>query len=168
MADSMKYNAASYPHRTRRVYYEGSDELGEGYALCYNFNYGTAASYDADRAARVEQPATANLEFFAGVVHEDSAGVTGPAWVTIITDSECAKVYTDQDCSGSWGILLWPQNGAYGLGAESSDESAGATTDLIVNRGVAQTMQQVDRSGTDGTVQARVRSGAPFVETATA
>jgi len=132
---------------TKRVYYEGSDTLQEGYALCYNFNYGTASAADTARLMRVEKPATANLEYFAGVVHPDSAGKTGPCYVTIIVPSvqgEAANVHTDQNCTLGTTELA-AQDGSYALGAAGAGAPA-----------VAKALQTVDRSVTNGLVFARL------------
>ena len=131
----------------KKVYFEGTDTLQEGYALCYNRDSGTAATATIARAYLVEKPATANLKYFAGVVSSESAGVTGPQWVTIIESRGAptvTNVFTDQSCTlGTTKLAV--KNGDYALGA------AGSAT---VN--VALALQTVDRSGTDGLVQAQI------------
>jgi len=71
----------------KRVYYEGSDTLLNGYALCYNRDYtgDGATAADWGRATMVEKPSTANLLDFAGLVTGlPAAGKTGPCRVTIV------------------------------------------------------------------------------------
>jgi len=84
------------------VYYEGSDTIYEGMAVCYNqdttTNWSgvdradgtestttTEGSQNEGRWIRVEKPATANLPFFAGVVAKGSGaiGSAGPALIDI-------------------------------------------------------------------------------------
>jgi len=87
--------------RKKRVYYEGSDTLYEGVALCYNHDTTnnilgwdpenktkdstTAEGYQNEgKFLRVEKPSASNLKFFAGVVTQKDAGRTGPCWIDII------------------------------------------------------------------------------------
>ena len=50
------------------VWYAGTDALNEGEAVCYNTDYGTAASGDGRRNSFVERPSSSNNLAFAGVV----------------------------------------------------------------------------------------------------
>jgi len=130
---------------TKMVRYTGTDTLGEGYALCYDRDTGTAGASDEARAYQAEKPATANLKFFAGVVHPTSAGKTGPCWVKIIIPESrgvVCNVHADQDCTQLTTKLAVKDN-SYALGA------AGSGT---VN--VATAVQTVDRSSSAGSVQA--------------
>jgi len=69
----------------KRVYYEGSDTIKNGYALCYNRDTGTAGDVDWDRASHVEKPSSNNLLNFAGLaIGLPSAGKTGPCRLTIV------------------------------------------------------------------------------------
>jgi len=71
----------------KRVYYTGTATLYEGYALCYNRDSNTGTTItgvDWARAYEVEKPATANLNYFAGLVAGESDSKTGPCWVNII------------------------------------------------------------------------------------
>ena len=73
----------------KRVYYEGTDTIKNGYALCYNRDYGTAADVDWSRASHVEKPASGNLLNFAGLVTGlPSAGKTGPCRLNIVDARE--------------------------------------------------------------------------------
>lgn len=104
------------------VYYEGTNTIYEGMALCYNHDTTTnhigVASIDFTTTAgsvsestttaegsqnegkfiRVEEPSAANQRFFAGVVaggkHE---GSVGPAWVDVYApNGAIVPVYTDK------------------------------------------------------------------------
>ena len=70
---------------TKIVYYSGEDELKAGYCLCYKHD---ATVYATDRklarGVQVVKPATNNLKLFAGVVHTESDGVTGPGYIKIV------------------------------------------------------------------------------------
>jgi len=52
------------------VWYEGTDAVKKGEALCYNTDYGTAASFDGRRCNRVERPSLSNSMAFAGVAEQ--------------------------------------------------------------------------------------------------
>jgi len=53
------------------VWYEGTDAVKKGEALCYNTDYGTAADFDGRRCNRVERASTSNNLAFAGVAERD-------------------------------------------------------------------------------------------------
>jgi hypothetical protein len=53
------------------VWYEGTDALKQGEAVCYNTDYGTATAFDGRRCNRVERPSLGNNMAFAGVVERD-------------------------------------------------------------------------------------------------
>jgi len=129
--------------KTRIVWYEGTDELHTGYGLCFNFDYGTAASKDASRLVRAEKPATANLSHFAGVVMPNHDGAVGPCFVEVAYDG-AGDVYTNQNCSGSWGIRLYPVDASYALGAEASTAIQASTSTF--KQGVARSLQEIDRT----------------------
>jgi len=75
------------------VWYDGTDELQEGEAVCYNADYGTAASIDGRRANRVERPSRTNSKAFAGVAH-----ATYPAQAN--TGGRMIEI----NCPGSMGV----------------------------------------------------------------
>jgi len=53
------------------VWYDGTDAIKQGEALCYNTDYGTATVFDGRRCNRVERPSLANNKAFAGVAERD-------------------------------------------------------------------------------------------------
>lgn len=85
----------------KRVYYEGSDTIYQGMALCYNYDTDdnilgvdradstrstttTEGSQNEGRFLRVEKPATAQLKFLAGFVAAGPwIGSSGPKWIEI-------------------------------------------------------------------------------------
>jgi hypothetical protein len=75
----------------KMVYYEGSDTLYTGYALCYNVDATVSDSDPIPSAYRVEKPSATNLEHFAGVVSEDYAGKTGPCYLRIVEPDKMQK-----------------------------------------------------------------------------
>ena len=156
--------------RTITVYYEGSDTIYEGYALCYNQdttdNWMGVSSVDATTTAssltesgttaegsqnegkfiRVEKPATANLQWFAGVVVGNSSGITGPCAVDIyIPNGACIPVYTNKSCT--IGQSLGITNASYVLQAVTGDGTPIPC---------ARVEETVDRSSTNGIALARL------------
>ncbi len=75
------------------VLYEGTDTLYTGYGLCFNSDYGTAANVDPSRLYRVEKSSVTNHRAFAGVVHPDSNGVTGPKRIRILRPGAHAEIW---------------------------------------------------------------------------
>lgn len=139
----------------RRVYYTGSDTLLEGYCLCYDRDYGTAAAEEVARAYRVEKPDATNLKYFAGVVSDEDAGRTGPCWVTILEPQPCpgrlVNVYTNLNCTLGATLL------AVGAGSYAA-VAAGANAVTV-----ATAMQTIDRSGAAGVALAQLE-GASSIE----
>ena len=128
----------------KKVLYTGTDTLKTGYALCYDRDYGTAADSDVQRALRVEKPATANLDYFAGVVGEWDNGKTGPCQITIIQaegpPGVVVPLWTDQNCT----ILttkLAVANDSYAFTASTGGAKY-----------CARALQTVNRSSTPGLV----------------
>ena len=72
------------------VWYEGVDALKEGQGVCYNWDYGVAASVDARRYNRVELPTILNAPHFAGVsAMAHAASATGQLIEIYIPGSVC-------------------------------------------------------------------------------
>jgi len=144
--------------RRKRVYYEGTDTIYEGMALCYNqdttnnilgWDKGnavkgstTAEGYQNEgKFLRVERPATANMMFFAGVVAgTDEAGNAGPRWLDIyVPNGAIVPVRTNANCVIGQAVGL--SNASYVLQPSMGDDDPAA---------VAILMETVDRSGTTG------------------
>ena len=79
-----QYNGGDLPS-TKRVYYNGTDTLLEGQALCYDTDDTaapvTGGTLGRNRGAIVTKPATAVLGGFAGIV---LTPITGPGWIDIL------------------------------------------------------------------------------------
>lgn len=149
---------ASDKQKTKRVWYSGTDQLKEGYALCYDQNYGTATVADEKRGYVVEKPATANLKYFAGLVSAADDGKTGPCEITINEPDSVGRLvnaYTSVNCTINVSLLAIT-NASYILVAPSSAN---------VTVGIA--MQTVDRSSTNGTVMCKLE-GAKLTQIDTA
>lgn len=140
----------------KRVYYEGTDTLLEGYLLCYN--YDTTTDRDGDTIAegsqcngrylKVEKPSTNNANFFAGVVAAESANKVGPCEITIIEPtSVIIPVYTDVNCT----------NGTTYLYAANATYIAQATGAVVI--GLAN--ETINRSGTNGLTLCRIKINEP-------
>lgn len=147
----------------KRVYYEGADTLKPGYALCYNqdtttnwWGYGEATlgaakteqsttaegEQNEGKWMRVEKPATANFRFFAGVVSQGQAAVTGPCFVDIdVPNGAIVAVWTDKSVTIGDGMYL--ENGQY------TPINTGTTR-------IGTFMETVDRSSTAGLSLARI------------
>jgi hypothetical protein len=138
----------------RRVYYSGTSTILPGMPVCYNSDRTTdmdgvavaAGTENNGRYMDVEDPKTANLVFFAGVIKPGSYGAKiGPAWLDIYTpNGQSMSVLTDQSCT----------NGTTALAIENGetvfkDASVGNVT-------VALAMDTIDRTGTDGLCLAKV------------
>jgi hypothetical protein len=139
----------------RRVYYSGTSTILEGMPVCYNNDRTTdmdgntvaAGTENNGRFMDVEDPITANLEFFAGVIREGSYGSkTGPAWIDILTpgSGQPISILTDTSCTNSTTALAIKTG-------ETVFTAAG--TGLVT---VALAMDTIDRSGTDGLCLAKV------------
>lgn len=118
--------------------------LRGGYAVCYDYDATTIA-----QAYTVEQPATANLSYFAGVITEEydgrvvANGDTLQIEIYIPTKyGQIVPVWITEDHSANT-ALLEPTDGSFAL------------TEGTTNK-VARTVQLVDRSGTSGTALARL------------
>jgi hypothetical protein len=151
------------------VYYTGSDELLEGYALCYNFdasdvsaeNLTLSAGVDEECPARrlqVEKPSINNSVHFAGVVsNKHASGFTGPGWVEINMPGSVCNIYAAASVD----------HGSTGTGMNSGQiltfdlDAYTFTYDGIIGEGSAIVLQDVDRSSTNGLVMAELCIGVP-------
>jgi len=158
--------------RKARVYYEGVSTIYEGMPVCYNYDttdnvlgYSkseggedarnqttkttTAEGYQNEgKFLRVENPATANLNWFAGVVAAGGyVGKVGPKWVDIYEpNGAIVPVRTNASCTVGATIL------GIGDGLQYFAISTGDDDPMPV----AVAEETVDRSGTTGLVLAKV------------
>lgn len=73
------------------VWYEGTDALKEGEAVCYDIAHGTATARAGERINNVSRPRTTNNKAFAGVVARDYSAQSGGQLIEI-------------NCPGSRGV----------------------------------------------------------------
>ena len=103
--------------RVEWVWYEGVDALFEGEGVCYNTNYGTAASADGRRCNRVERPSTGNNRAFAGVSARNySAQSTGQFIEINCPGSKGVKVALGVDTVIDTGMLTFQVAGGSAAG----------------------------------------------------
>lgn len=164
------------PSLTTSVFYTGSDTLGEGYTLCYDFNafdvnqenvtqtspnVGEEVWADARRVL-VEKCTEQNKVHFAGVVAADSDGVTGPGWVTIHRPGSICNVYTNSDVDSES-----PTSGTEGAGTAQGELVNVVVDQYYMKRfgfpgcGAAMVLQDVNRGTTAGTVMCELMTGLP-------
>lgn len=152
--------------RKTRVYYETASTIYEGMPVCYNYDTTTnILGWDNDatqalgsttdegyqnegKFLRVETPATANLNWFAGVVAAGGyVGKTGPKWVDIYEpNGAIVPVRTNASCTV----------GATVLGIGNGLQYMAVVTTGSSPVPVAIVEETVDRSSTNGIVLAKV------------
>lgn len=146
--------------KSKMVYYTGTDSLLSGYALCYDRDNITATRLAVStvlvaalesfaRHSFVEKPASGNLDDFAGFVVDGPK--TGPCFVEIVEPDSVPRsfpVFTEENCTID-STLLALKPGSYILGGVGGEGPI-----------VAKAIQTIDRSSTNGTVQALIFPGA--------
>jgi hypothetical protein len=160
------------------VYYTGTDELQEGYALCYNFdsidrsaeNISLASGQEgADdespaRHIQVEKPSMENAMWFAGVVSAKYAGFTGPGYIEINMPGSICNIWCNANVDHAEETLLKTTTGtgiATGQIVTFGTNSYAFTYAGCGGEGSAMVLQDVDRSSTAGLVQAKLQAGMP-------
>jgi len=99
------------------VWYEGTDALMEGEAVCYNTDYGTAANVDGRRGNRVERPSTSNNRAFAGVAARDyAARSTGQLIEIYCPGSKGVNIAVGANTTINTGSLTFQVGGGTGAG----------------------------------------------------
>lgn len=81
--DNLTLHESEARCKVRRVFFSGSTAVALGQGLCYNRDYGTAATAEGRRDKYVEFPSTTNNMWFAGVAAYDYGAVTGGQWIEI-------------------------------------------------------------------------------------
>ena len=98
----------------RTVFFEGSTALVKGQGLCYNFDYGTAATAEPARSVRCELPSITNARHFAGVVLNPRAAKVGGQWVDIaVPGSTCYVLMLGPSVTPGAGIVTCQAGGTY-------------------------------------------------------
>jgi hypothetical protein len=161
-----RFSSVETAAEKKRVLYEGTSVIYEGMPLCYNYDSTTNIDgYDKTDGAgtttdeghqnegkynRVEDPVTANLAFFAGVVAgSDWSGKTGTGgiWLDIYVPNG-AVVPVRTDASTTVGVTL--------LGIAN-----GSTLCASGGRAIALAMETVDRS-TDNDIVLAILDSSRF------
>ncbi len=76
------------------VWFNGDGALKEGQGVCYNWDYGTAADYDARRTNIVEVPTILNAPYFAGVAARPYSASVGGQFIEINLPGSTCNVWT--------------------------------------------------------------------------
>lgn len=131
----------------KRVWCTSTDALKEGYPVCYNRESTTgnsAGGADMARAWEVQQPATANLNYFAGFVAMNYKANANGQMIEIIEPRKAGSIATAYiGISATLGTTeLAIQNAKWTL------EAAGTGTYVV-----ATANQTIDRSSTEGICQ---------------
>jgi hypothetical protein len=136
--------------RSKWVWFEGATALKEGQGVCYNYDYGTAASADGRRTNRVELPSITNAQYFAGVAARDySAHATGQLIEIYVPGSTCNILSKASNTLGS-GRTTCIAGGTYA----GYFQYAG-----FEGKGSAKPLQTIDRSSTAGLCLAELEDG---------
>lgn len=99
------------------VWFEGTDALMEGEAVCYNADFGTATAIDGRRANRVERPSSSNNNAFAGVAARNySAQPAGQLIEINVPGSRGVMVALGVDTVIGVGMLTFQVGGGTGSG----------------------------------------------------
>jgi hypothetical protein len=123
------------PLDTLRVWYEGTEELLPGYSVCYDvaaaLTEGSDGFNEKIRGRQVVKPATANLEYYAGVVVDPprkngDPGGTYKGWCTIapLRRGQWVKALVYKASSNTaLNEVLQPVNAQWYLGADAQADT---------------------------------------------
>ncbi len=142
-SEKLSQKAAIYQNDT------GSEVvLKGGWNVCYNQDFGVAATNTPERAMRVEKPSATNINHYAGVISPGDSGKVVPDGGTVgITILHPAKrgqridVFTEENCTLDTTLLT----------LVAGSFVAGGLGEGVV---IAKAMQTADRSSTNGVIQA--------------
>jgi len=109
MGRAMAINAplAKAPAFKATVWYSSTTVLKEGQAVCYNFDYGTAADYNGRRFNEVENPTTLNAQHFAGVAACDYTAAAGGQLIDIYLPGSVCNIYVAVSTVLNTGLLTF-------------------------------------------------------------
>lgn len=138
------------------VWFNGSGALKEGQGVCYNWDYGTAATAEPRRYNEVELPTILNARHFAGVAARNYAAVTGGQFIEIFLPGSVCNIWSTVSNTIGVGLSTCIANdddttGQEGFFGEAGFEGAGSAVPL----------QTVDRSSTAGLCLAYLQPGPP-------
>lgn len=147
MDQKLQYKRGSVG-RKMKVLISDAVEILEGYPICFNSDYGTAANVDYERLYQGEKPSTSNNMFFAGVAAESKpVGTVGTQELSIWLPGSICLVYTNQNCTIN-STIITAEAGQWRFGLAG-----------FRGKGTAVALQTVDRSSTAGTVLAWLDEG---------
>jgi len=138
------------------VWFEGNGStaqtLYEGMGVCYNWDYGTAATSTPARYNRVELPTILNARYFAGVLSQNYVIPAGGRVVTIYGPSSVCRIRSRVSNTIGVGLTTCEAGGTYaGYWNLGGFEGEGSAVPL----------QTIDRSSTAGLVLAKLQEGPP-------
>lgn len=138
--------------RSLWVWFEGTTALKEGQGVCYNWDYGTAASVDARRMNHVELPSITNARFFAGVAARAYSAKSTGQMIEIYGPGSCCNVLSLSSNTIGVGLTTCIAGGTYaGYFKYAGFEGEGSAVPL----------QTIDRSSTAGLCFAKLQEGVP-------
>ncbi len=136
------------------VWFEGNgsseQSMLKGRGVCYNWDYGTAASVDARRYNRVELPTILNAPYFAGVLSRDYTIPAGGTLVEISKPGSTCEVLSKASTTIGVGRFTCEAGGTYA----GYFRYAG-----FPGQGSAKPLQTIDRSSTAGLCLAHLEEG---------
>lgn len=95
------------------VWFGGDDvALLEGQGVCYNVDYGTAATREGSRGNRVELPTQSNNQWFAGVCVSAYAGSPGGRFIEIYVPGSVCNILANTDTVIDTGRLTCEAGGS--------------------------------------------------------
>jgi hypothetical protein len=138
------------------VWFEGNGSSAvsvyEGQGVCYNWDYGTAASEDFRRTNRVELPTILNARYFAGVLARNYTIPSGGRMVEVYAPGSTCNILSKASTTIGVGILTCTAGGTYaGYWKYAGFEGEGSAVPL----------QTIDRSSTAGLCEAKLQEGVP-------
>jgi len=80
----------------RQVFFSGSTALKKGQGVCYDRDYGTAATADTRRDRTVELPSSSNNRWFAGVAARDYPAKSGGQFIEIYEPGSVCYILAGQ------------------------------------------------------------------------
>lgn len=134
------------------VWFNGDGALNEGQGVCYNWDYGTAANYDARRTNEVEVPTILNAPYFAGVAARPYAAHTGGQFIEIFLPGSTCNVWSE--LSNTIGVGRTTCEAGAGGGGAGFFGAGG-----LPGRGSATPLQTIDRSTTAGLCMVYLETG---------
>jgi len=134
------------------VWFEGATALKEGQGVCFNWDFGTAASADARRYNRVELPTILNARHFAGVASRDYSAQANGQLIEVYRPGSVCNVLSKASNTIGVGLTTCIAGGTYaGYFQYAGFEGEGSGVPL----------QTIDRSSTAGKCLVALQVGKP-------